>query len=139
LPEKKLIKEKLASLVVAIALRTWPQQWPDFREFLRSLFHAKNLVSTERALYIVRTFAEDVFIFDTPHLEDARLHELKMALISEAPAFLGLVSDYLKSLTGSFSATSVDPVQGLTQETLLIEAIHVWTAYAEWIPFQYTC
>ena len=135
--EKKLIKEKLASLIVAVAIRTWPQQWPAFRIFLESLFQtSSHLAPIEVALLIIKTFAEDLFIYNTRHIDESRYQELRTAMIAEAPAFLRLVSEYMRKLVSFLSSSPTDFVDRQLQQTIFIEAINVWTAYVEWSPFQ---
>ena len=127
-------------MLVSVAMRTWPQQWPDFRSFLQSLFQSSSqLAPIEVALLTIKNFAEDIFIYDNSHIDDSRLQELKAALIAEAPAFLALVADYMKKLAPLLSSTAspTTPSQSQIQQTVFIEAIHVWTAYVEWAPFQY--
>ena len=136
-PEKRLIKEKMASLIVGIALRMWPQNWPDFRSFLEGLFNASVFNLIEIALMVVRSFAEDIFIYELKHVDEARLHELKAALLAEAPFLLTLVSNYMKGLANQLSGPHLEAQARSPLEAVLIDGVQAWAAYLDWVPFQY--
>lgn len=131
--EKRALKEKMAGLIVSIALRTWPQNWPDFRSFLSQLFSTGRLTLIEVGLMIIRSLAEDIFMYDLKHIEGPRLHELKAALTLEAPFLLSMVAEYTKSLSLVLQEKSGDVS---VNEFVFTEAIQVWSPYIDWIPFQ---
>ncbi|KAJ3090614.1 hypothetical protein HK102_003205 [Quaeritorhiza haematococci] len=80
LVERPFIKEKLAKLVVEVAKRMWPLQWPDMDALLRELY-VSSPISQELVLIIYRSLAEDIFIYDDA-IASMRNKELTTAMFS---------------------------------------------------------
>ncbi|KAK9762432.1 karyopherin [Basidiobolus ranarum] len=92
LTERKFIKEKVASIFVEIAKRTWPSKWPQMDMLLRDMYY-RSQTTQEYALMIYRSLAEDVFEYDDPIVE-LRRKELRAAMICSVVSEVALASQY---------------------------------------------
>ncbi|ORX88546.1 ARM repeat-containing protein [Basidiobolus meristosporus CBS 931.73] len=90
--ERKFIKEKVASIFVEIAKRTWPSKWPQMDGLLRDMYYRSH-TTQEYALMIYRSLAEDVFEYDDPIVE-LRRKELRAAMICSVASEAALASQY---------------------------------------------
>ncbi|TPX48204.1 hypothetical protein SeLEV6574_g02167 [Synchytrium endobioticum] len=83
LVEPLYIKEKCARLFVEVAKRMWPGPgWEDADHFLRGLYDATP-TSRELVLLILRSLAEDVFVFEDA-VAELRKRELCSAMMASA-------------------------------------------------------
>ncbi|EGD80536.1 hypothetical protein PTSG_01127 [Salpingoeca rosetta] len=62
LQERPFIMEKIASLVSEVAIREWPQRWPDFLDILLEIA-ANSSTQTYIVLTCLKTFTETIFQF----------------------------------------------------------------------------
>ena len=127
--QPRVIQEKIAKLIVGIALRTWPEQWPDFLpihaqssgSFLTTILPAFSL---ELTLDIERILAEEIFIqcSISNKMEDQRKAELKSVLLKCCPFLVEQWRDIMHM--PGFAAS----------ESLAASLFRLLCIYVEWMP-----
>jgi hypothetical protein len=99
-----MIKQKFARTITLVAIRSWPQEWPELGPTLRSMITSSRPILVELAIFSLKTLAEDIFVFpeNTP---ERRRSELKTAMLTEAPGLLDLLTSKLDALLSIEHAT----------------------------------
>lgn len=81
-----LLFQKAVSLIVALALREWPQRWPDFLDQLLSPSNPPVIVC-----HVLEDLSEQVHVF-SDRIENARRQELRHAMVLTLPQILDYVT-----------------------------------------------
>lgn len=143
--ERRLLQEKVASIIAQLASRVWPQYWPDLFDrllemipsaFGQDLIDKIEGVRMEMALLMVRMVVDEVhprIHKDTIHLDEGRRPELQKAFLQVLPPILARLSSLTPGLLdlATFNS-SIDPCLIDQRLAICIEAqIILWN----WIPF----
>jgi len=128
------VRQKLGALVASVALREWPQRWPELFEQLGAIAQMGE-DEAELVLITVRTLGEEVMEYNS-ELEGSRRSDLTAALNEVAlPAFMPFVYTVLD---GSYARLSTDATLDAAArerlQRLLRAVLSLLCAYMEWIP-----
>eukprot|EP01104_Vermistella_antarctica_P012756 TRINITY_DN3750_c3_g1_i1.p1 TRINITY_DN3750_c3_g1~~TRINITY_DN3750_c3_g1_i1.p1 ORF type:complete len:1124 (-),score=301.77 TRINITY_DN3750_c3_g1_i1:588-3959(-) len=129
--EKRFIHEKLASLVVSIVKREWPQRWPDLMDNLQQLCQIGD-TQLELVLVVFRSLAEDAVDGGGggQDMPPQRRREVTTALKAQ----LGDVLSFFYSFVGTrFEMFKGDPNSELHQR-MVLTLLKTLSAYVSWSP-----
>lgn len=110
----QLFVQKAVSLICALALREWPQRWPEFIDELLSQQNTPSVVCR-----VLDELSEEVHVFTT-HIQNARRQDLRQALGFSLPQTLPYVTSVART-----AHTNADT------DTLL-SALHCLQSFVLW-------
>ncbi|KAJ8046032.1 Exportin-5 [Holothuria leucospilota] len=136
LKEKIYIKDGLAKVVVEMAKREWPQQWPTFMNELHSLCK-EGETQTELVMFILLRLVEDAV--GSQNIPQQRRKEISQALNAEMESLFTFFRELLKHYTDRFqlkkSEGSLEEAQAACKvaENVLLTL----SGFVEWTPSQH--
>eukprot|EP00127_Corallochytrium_limacisporum_P004883 Clim_evm27s191 gene=Clim_evmTU27s191 len=136
LNEAVYVKEKMAQLVVEIAKREWPQQWPYLFGDLMKIAESGD-TQVELVLITLRTLAEDIVIYNEG-MKERRRKELITSLTNEVEGVFGFVRNLLERWVSEYEACNGNAarIHNLRVPIMLASAsLDLITAFINWVPF----
>jgi len=138
LSEDLHIKDVIARIVVEIAKREWPQQWPSFLTELENLC-TKGYTQTELVMFVMLRLTEDVAVLQTLE-QSQRRKEIYQALTSQMDIIFQFL---LKLLEQHYQAYLCAGLENPNNRTGILRKTHskvcqavleTFNAFVEWAP-----
>eukprot|EP00026_Physarum_polycephalum_P001024 Phypoly_transcript_01025.p1 GENE.Phypoly_transcript_01025~~Phypoly_transcript_01025.p1 ORF type:complete len:1165 (+),score=182.52 Phypoly_transcript_01025:289-3495(+) len=143
--EQIYIKEKVATLVVEIAKRDWPQQWDDL---LNNLVQISMMGDTqaELILLVLRTLPDEIVVFNdttttsssSSVLTEQRKKDLMAGINQGLAALFSLFYSMLEKNFSSFLTNKTTNAQTAKRSLHLVLAVlRTLLSYLEWVPLNF--
>ena len=135
LTEDLHIKDVIARIVVEIAKREWPQQWPGFLTELETLC-SKGNTQTELVMFVMLRLTEDVAVLQTLE-QTQRRKEIYQALTAQMDTIfqflLTLLERHYQAYVDAGSANSTD-TKRKSHAKVCQAVLETFNAFVEWAP-----
>lgn len=138
LTEDLHIKDVIARIVVEIAKREWPQQWPGFLTELERLC-TKGNTQTELVMFVMLRLTEDVAVLQTLE-QTQRRKEIYQALTAQMDTIfkflLTLLERHYQAYVnaGHETAPNTTDVLRKTHSKVCQAVLETFNAFVEWAP-----
>jgi hypothetical protein len=133
----KAIKQKTVKLLSDLALREWPQNWPNLTDQLFSMLSTNNniIVLNEFIVLFFRNLSEQITAFNL-HLPEQRkkeIHDALMHIIDKImPFLLGNLENHYNSYTKASSDSEKSPYKSIL--TAILECLN---SFCDFLPAKY--
>ena len=138
LSEDLHIKDVIARIVVEIAKREWPQQWPSFLTELEALC-TKGNTQTELVMFVMLRLTEDVAVLQTLE-QTQRRKEIYQALTSQMDTIfqflLTLLERHYQAYLSAGHESNLNRTDHLrkTHSKVCQAVLETFNAFVEWAP-----
>eukprot|EP00055_Hartaetosiga_balthica_P014636 m.81577 g.81577 ORF g.81577 m.81577 type:complete len:1188 (+) comp8646_c0_seq2:38-3601(+) len=129
--EQTYIFEKISSLISEIAIREWPQRWPNFIDLLTGL-HEHGITHAYVALTALRIFIETILTFNES-LQSNRRAELLQGFTVTFPDILSYVQTMIE---GSIFAEPSSELETKQYELVAMMSLNVLATFLSWAPLE---
>lgn len=112
----QLLRQKAVALLVALALREWPQRWPDFLDHL-----LQPSTPALIACHVLQDLSDQIHVF-SDRIQNTRRQELRQAMALSLPQTLAYVTRVVDTAVSQ-------SVQSTTE--LVLECLHSFVQWAD--------
>jgi len=132
--EPNHIKDAIARIIVEIAKREWPQQWPSFLVELETL-SSKGDSQSELVMFVMLRLVEDVAVLQTLE-QNQRRKEIYQALTSDMETIFKFL---LTLLERHYQAYISNPMNDVKERHSKVcqSVLATFSAFVEWVPIQH--
>ena len=127
--EPNYIKDAIARIIVEIAKREWPQQWPSFLAELETLSQ-KGDAQAELVMFVMLRLVEDVAVLQTLE-QNQRRKEIYQALTSHMETIFRFL---LNLLERHYQAYVVSTQLNQANSKVCQAVLATFSAFVEWVP-----
>lgn len=111
-----LLRQKAVVLLVALALREWPQRWPDFLDHL-----LQPSTPPPIACHVLQDLSDQIHVF-SDRIQHNRRQELRQAMALSLPQTLGYITRVLDTAVSQGVQSTTD---------LVLECLHSFVHWAD--------